>query len=76
MEAKEEIQVKQDLDLTKAVETLLPLKQLKPYLNDEGNSIAFEEGNSLMILVIHNDGLFKKRVNRKYFKPDIEGTVQ
>ncbi len=70
------MEVKQDLDLTKAVETLLPLNQLKPYLNDEGHSIAFEEGNNLMLLVIHNDGLFKKRVNKKHFKPDIEGTVQ
>ncbi len=67
--------VKQEIDLSNTIETLIPLKELKPFLDDDGKSIAFEEGNNLMILVIYKDNLFKKRVNKKHFKMDINEQI-
>jgi len=61
------VDVKRELNLEGIPETIIPINELKPYLNEEGKSISFEEGNQLMIIVIVDEKLMKKRVNKKHF---------
>jgi len=68
----DKIKVKREVDLTNLPETLLTLKELDPYLDKNGQGMAFEEGNHLMIIVVSKYKLMKKRVNKKYFKGDID----
>ena len=66
------MEVKQELDLTTIEETKKPLKELEPYINDDGKMVAFEEGNYLMLLAKDKEALRKKRIKRDYFKGSIE----
>lgn len=61
------MEVKQEINLEHIEETQKPLKELEPYINDDGNMVAFEEGNYIMILAKDNDNLRKKRINREHF---------
>ena len=65
-------QMQKEYNLADLPETILPLKELKPYIGEDGNAMAFEEGNNIMLLALHNEVLMKKRVNKKHFNGSIE----
>ena len=69
------VEVKQELDLESLKETNMPLKELKPVLMKNGSAAAFEQGNSLMLVVSHNEKIFKKRVSKKHFSGDLNGDI-
>ena len=65
------MEVKQELDLTTIEETKKPLKELTPFMNNDGEAVAFEEGESLMVIVTVGEKVYKKRINRKHFKQEL-----
>jgi len=65
------MEVKQEIDLTKLEETKRPLKELSPFMNKDGEAVAFEEGESLMVIVTAGEKVYKKRINRKHFKQEL-----
>jgi len=56
------MEVKQEIDLTKLEETKRPLKELSLFIKD-GEAVAFEEGESLMVIVTAGEKVYKKRIN-------------
>jgi len=62
---------KQNIDLTQLPETKLPMGELTHCFNEDGHAIAFEEKDSLMLVMHRNENVFKKRVNKDKFKEDL-----
>jgi len=65
------MEAKQDIDLTSLPETKLPMRELTHCFNDQGHAIAFEEDNSLMLIMHKQETVFKKRVSKDHFKEDL-----